>query len=151
MIVILATLSGCAGKTEQVGSSNPVPEAVENPAQNDSGTDINVSLGQNGENMPLPESFPKDVLPLTEDANIINVNDNGEGNSIGIIFKTDMSFEESITYYQNIMKDGTMMMENKKADSYIFMGSKDKYGISISISKYDGDKVSILLDVALMK
>lgn len=36
-------------------------EVTTSDIEQNSGTEINVSMGETGENMSLPESFPKDV------------------------------------------------------------------------------------------
>lgn len=171
MLVLMAiVLISCSGGDKQVsredGPSQPAAtEATENTAtentdadesaeedateeiEEDSGTEINVSLGVTGQNMSLPDSFPKEVFPLPEDANIINVNENADNKNIGIIFTTGKNFDEAVAYCQDIMKDGTITVEDKKDDSYILMGSKDKYSIMISVSKYNGENISILFNV----
>jgi hypothetical protein len=160
LVLMTAALISCSSGAKQVPAENAASqpaaaEAAESTPEVDtieelehaSGMEINVSMGEMGENMSLPESFPKDVLPLPEDANIVNVNDNADTKSVSIIFKTGKNFDEALAYCQDIMKDGTITVEDKKDDSYILMGSKDKYSIMITVSKYNGENISILFNV----
>ena len=159
LVLMAVVLISCSSGAKQVpGEKEPSqPAAVETaestPAAvtlddvvKDTGAEIDLSLGQIGENMSLPESFPKDVFPLPEDASVVNVNDN-DTKGIGIIFKTGKNFDEALAYCQDIMKDGTITVENKKEDSYFLMGSKEKYGVMITVSKYNGENISILFNV----
>jgi len=134
-------------KTESETFGNVDKKVADEELEEDDGPYIRVDLGEIGENLSLPDSFPKDVLPLPEDANIVNVNEGSDNKGIGIIFKTGKSFDEAITYCQDIMKDGTIFAEDKKDDSYFLMGNKDKYSIMISVSKYNGEEISILFSV----
>ncbi len=134
-------------KTAKVDGDKSAQDVIDEVKQN-SGMGINVSLGETGENLSLPESFPNDVFPLLDDASIVNVNDNKEAKAIGIVFETDKSYEEAVAFYQDIMKSGTITVEDKKDDTYILMGTKDKYGIMITISKYNGDDISVLINVS---
>lgn len=155
-VVIIA----CSNSPQQVSNENATaqpqsgeavkntpPEVTIKDLEQKSGMDINVSLGKTGENMSLPESFPNNTFPLPEDANIVNVNDNKDAKALGITFKTGKNFEEAVAFYQNVMKGGTITMEQKKDGTYLLMGDKDKYGVMVSVSKYNGDNVSVLLNV----
>ncbi|HYE83175.1 MAG TPA: hypothetical protein VEG39_13550 [Clostridia bacterium] len=79
------------------------------------------------------------------------MNDNKDAKAVGIIFKTGKNFDEAVAYCQDIMKSGTVTAEDKKDVSYLLMGSKDKYGILITVSKYNGENISILLNVSFLK
>lgn len=156
VVVLISCSSGAKQVPEEKAVSQPAAaEAAESTPEVDtieeleqaSGTEINVSMGKTGENMSLPESFPKEVFPLTEDANIINVNDNKDSKSLSIIFKTGKSFDEAVAFYKDIMKGGSITAETQNDVSYLLMGSKDKYSIMITVTKYDGENISILLGV----
>lgn len=99
----------------------------------------------------LPRSFPAKVFPLPEDANVITVNENADSKGVGIVFMTGMSFDEALAYCRDLMTNGTVTVEDKKDDSYLLMGSKEKYNIMITVSKYNGENISILLDVTPQK
>jgi len=156
-VMILASCSKGANKAskDESSSQQAESEAFENINENiekekieeDDEAGIKISIGETGENLSLPDDFPKDVIPLPEDANIINVNTSSDNKGIGVIFKTGKRFDEAVTYCRDIMKDGTILVEDKKDDSYFLMGSKDKYSIMMSISKYNGEEISILFSV----
>lgn len=149
---------GSAGKDKDGNSQDAEikssDSSVETPTEakeveEKSGTEINVSMGQADNNMSLPDGYPKDVIPLLEDANIVNVNDARDtiSKAIGIGYMTNKSLEDTITFYQEVMKDGTIDMENKTDDTFIIMGRKGDYVVTIS-GAITNDTVAIMLDVA---
>jgi len=105
---------------------------------------IRFNLGETGRNLSLPDNYPKEVLPLPEDANVVNVN--ADDRAIGVIFETGKSFEEAVEYCKDLMKDGSIIVEEKKEDSYLLIGTKDNYDITISVSKHFS--VSILFGIS---
>ena len=108
---------------------------------------INYGTAKPGQNLSLPDEFPVDVLPLLDDARINFVNTNDANQAIGITFLTDKSFDEAVEFYQKVMQDGKVTMESKQDNSYILIGSKGSYAVSISITYQTGEKVFVLLDV----
>lgn len=148
LALMTVVLISCSGGTKQVPEENAASQPVAaEAAESAPEVEINVSMGEMGENMSLPESFPKDVFPLPEDANIVNVNENKDAKAVSIVFKTGKSFDEAVAYCQDIMKGGSIGMEDKKDASYLLMGDKDKYGVMITVSKYNGENISILFNV----
>ncbi len=162
LIILLVGLvvAGCGSgsKAENVSSqdtgANSSDSSAEPPSEvkeieEKSDTEINVSMGQAGNNMSLPNGYPEDVIPLLEDANIVNVNDARDtiSKAIGIGYMTSKSLEEAVEFYQDVMKDGTINMENKTDDSFVIMGSKGDYAVTIGGSLTNGT-VTIILDVA---
>lgn len=159
LIILLVGLvvAGCGSgsKAENVSSqdtgtnsSTEIPSEVKE-IEEKSDTEINVSMGQAGNNMSLPNGYPEDVIPILEDANIVNVNDARDtiSKAIGIGYMTSKSLEEAVEFYQDVMKDGTINMENKTDDSFVIMGSKGDYAVTIGGSLTNGT-VTIILDVA---
>lgn len=156
VMILVSCSKGANQVSEEEGSSQQTEsEAFANVNENiekekieeDDEAGINISIGETGENLSLPDNFPKDVFPLPEDANIINVNTSSDNKGIGVIFKTGKSFDEAVAYCRDIMKDGTILTEDKKDDSYFLRGNKDIYSIVITISKSNGEEISILFNV----
>ena len=163
ILIILFTsfmVAGCGpgSKAENVSNQNTGTDSSDSSTEissgikeieEKSGTEINVSIGQMGNSMSLPEGYPKDVIPLLDDANIVNVNDAGDtvSKAIGIGYITKKSLEDAIMFYQDVMKDGAIDMENKADDNFMIFGSKDDYVVTI-VGALTNDTVTIMLDVA---
>jgi len=161
LLLMTVIVIGCSGNSKQdsggnevslptnTGTNKSTPADVgTNKAEEDDGAKVSVSVGDTGKNMKLPDNFPKDVVPLLDDADIVNINNSGGGTAIGIIFKTNKSYNEAVAFYQDVMKSGTVTVENKTEDAYLLIGNKDKYGITITINKYSEKDISVLINVS---
>lgn len=153
-IMMVSAFAGCGNKEKdnsknEQGSNNPVESSV-NDASKNSGSDIKVNMGTSGTNMSLPDGFPKDVVPLLDDANVINVIDNKESKTMGITYTTDKSFEDAAAFYQNVIKDAEDRSETKSDNGYMIYGKKNNIDITAVISKYEGDKISVFLNVSML-
>lgn len=159
LVILLVGLmiTGCgseSNKSRQDAITNSSDSSAEttsevNKIEEKSDTEINVSMGQMGSNLSLPDGYPKDVIPLLDDANIVNVNDARDtiSKAIGIGYTTKKSFEDAIEFYGDVMKDGSINMKNIADDNFIILGSKGDYVVTISGALTNGT-VTILLDVA---
>lgn len=150
-LIISLALTGCGGgskDTTKIGGNSPITSPVtEGKIELEGGGEINFGTGKGGENMELPADFPVDVVPLLEDAKINFVNTNDANNAIGITFLTDKHFDEAVSFYQEVMAAGEINMENKGDSSYLVMGAKGDYVVTISITKTPDNKSNVLLDV----
>lgn len=168
VVIILASffvLSGCANKDIQGNEGNNLPKSDTNNENNKedtsdedsetsigelsekSGMEVNVSLGKTGTSMSLPDSFPEDVFPLLDDANIVNVNENKDNKAIGIIFETDKSYEDTVDFYKEVVEEAKKDFEDENDTGYAAWGSKGDYSFTISINKPTHSKVGVLIDV----
>jgi hypothetical protein len=62
-------------------------------------------LGQMGTNLPMPDSFPSDDIPVLSDANIINVYENDDKTNVRIMFGTGKEYDEVLEFYQKNFLD----------------------------------------------
>jgi hypothetical protein len=148
--MMTSILVGCGnkeGSKNEDASSNSV-QSSSNDAEKNSGGDIKVNMGNSGVNLSLPDGFPKDVVPLLGDANVINVIDNKESKAMGITYTTDKSFEDAVAFYQEVIKDGVERSESASENGYLMFANKAGIDISVVISKYEGEKVSVFLNVS---
>lgn len=163
ILLVIIVLSSCGGKeTLEKDNNNYLNQdsnintnsedsddedqgvSIEN-LEEKSGTEVNVSLGKSGNNMSLPDEFPKDVLPLIDDANIINVNNTAT--NIGIIYETNKDYSDAVDFYKEAIKEMDVDFEGKSEDSYVAWGSIDDYSFTLSISIQNATKTIIMLDV----
>lgn len=151
-IIIMVMLSGCGGGSKQsnMDAANKELEKAEdeiNKIAEESGSNVTVNLGQMGSNLKLPDNFPRDVVPLLDDANISNVIDNKDNNAIGIIYTTAKKYDEVGSFYQEVLKDADNF-NNTQLDSGSMMGgTKDGYRISITAVAMEGKGSSVMIDV----
>ncbi|MGR6835183.1 hypothetical protein [Syntrophomonas erecta] len=110
-------------------------------------TNINVSLGKVGNQLSLLEAYPKDEIPLLDDANIINVNDTGTNKSISIVFKTDKSMDEAIAFYKDLFAKGTINMQAEVDNGYLIDATTNNYEAVVTFSLTNEKENSIMINV----
>lgn len=149
-LMMTSIFVGCGNKDKsknEEASSNSV-QSSSNDAEKNSGGDIKVNMGNSGVNLSLPDGFPKEVVPLLGDANVINVIDNKESKAMGITYTTEKSFEDVVAFYQEVIKDGVERSESASENGYLMFAKKAGIDISVVVSKYEGEKVSVFLNVS---
>lgn len=115
-----------------------------------SSADINLDIsqfGQIGTNLTLPDSFPEHVLPLVDDANIINVNENKENFIVSIIYTTTKRYDEVGKFYEEVFKDVENLNQYQLDNGISMNGTKDDYRINITAVAVDDKTSSVMLDV----
>ncbi len=142
VLMMSVAIGGCGG-----GKDNDIGPATGGSIDLGDGKKINYGTAQPGKNLSLPDEFPVDILPLMDDARIDFINTNDANQAIGITYQTDKSFDEVIAFYQEVMQDGKVSMQSSQDDSYIIIGSKGSYAVTISITNQNGKQVFVLLDV----
>lgn len=106
-------------------------------------------MGQFGDNLKLPDSFPKNVVPILGDANIINVNENRDSKAIGITYTTEKPLNVATDFYLEAMKNANGYEVTTDETFSIISGEKENYYITVIVGKYEGDNVSVMLDIGM--
>lgn len=145
-LIMSLVLIGCGGGEDQATKDTGSP-ATEGTVKLEDGSKVNYGTAKPGTSLSLPDAFPKDIVPLLDDAEINFVNTNDANKAIGVTFSTDKSLDEAIAFYQKVMADGKVNVENKGEGTYFIVGSKDSYAVTISMTYKPGEKMNVLLDV----
>lgn len=154
IIILLALfcIIGCGNSEENVMLDSSVQsedkadkESAEIASKNQ--TNINVSLGKVGNQLSLPEAYPKDEILLLDDANIINVNDTGTNKSISIVFKTGKSMDEAIGFYKDLFAKGTINMQAEVDNGYLIDATTSNYEAVVIFSLTNEKENSIMINV----
>jgi hypothetical protein len=66
---------------------------------------------------------------------------------MGVTYMTGKKMEDAVKFYRNALKDGEDYSETEVNDGMMIYAMKEGYGITAVIVEYDGDKVSIMLNV----
>jgi hypothetical protein len=159
-MLIMSGLAGCGGKDKDSDDTGKATSSEKEKDDEDEDKDnkdddgsggIKIDLGKSGTNLKLPKDFPKDVVPLIKDANIVNVIDNKNAMAMGVTYVTEKDLEYAVEFYQDVLKDGQNYSVTEVSGGTILYALKEGYGVSATIVEYDGDKVSIMLNVAFNK
>lgn len=157
-LIIALILGGCGGGKKESAAEDfnkelkETEKEIEKNISDEIGSDVDIDfdmgdIGQIGMNLPLPDSFPKHVVPLVDDANIINVNDNKEDSAVGIIYTTAKKYDELGKFYQEVFKDVEDLNQTQLDNGIIMSGNKDGYRIAITAVAVDDKSSSVMIDV----
>lgn len=140
MLVFSLILVGCSGGAKQdneevdvdvkSGGDEIVMESDE--AEVTVTTDMNKSVD-------LPDGYPEDILPIYDDL-FVSAAVKHEDGSFMVVGMSEDKMEDIVEFYEDIVKDGTVMMKNIAEDNYTNMGELDGVTYSVIIAPLeDGD------------
>lgn len=135
LLIISIAITGCGGNDKNTVKTDG-STATKDTAMQEKESPENGKTG-----MDLPEDFPKDIIPVLDDARIDHIIRNDVNKAININYNTDKSKEEAIEFYKEVMKDGKSTQEMDSDDSYIIFGVKGNYAVSITILAPQGDTI----------
>ncbi|MGI6728192.1 MAG: hypothetical protein ACOX4P_06565 [Anaerovoracaceae bacterium] len=135
LLIISIAITGCGGNDKNTVKTDG------STATKDTAMQEKESLENGKTGMDLPEDFPKDIIPVLDDARIDHIIRNDVNKAININYNTDKSKEEAIEFYKEVMKDGKSTQEMDSDDSYIIFGVKGNYAVSITILAPQGDTI----------
>lgn len=135
LLIISIAITGCGGNDKNTVKTDG------STATKDTAMQEKESLENGKTGMDLPEDFPKDIIPVLDDARIDHIIRNDVNKAININYNTDKSKEEAIEFYKEVMKDGKSTQEMDSDDSYIIFGIKGNYTVSITILAPQGDTI----------
>lgn len=148
-LIIALILGGCGGGKK--GSElKEAEKEIEEKIAEEMGYDIDFDLdelGQFGANLPLPDSFPKHVVPLVDDANVVNVNEHEENFAVSIIYMTKMRYDEIIRFYEEVFKDVEGIYKMQFDGGISIELGKDDYGITIQAYEVDDNNSNVKINV----
>ncbi|SCY76672.1 hypothetical protein [Alkaliphilus peptidifermentans] len=166
ILLIMAFVPGCGKNADKVEEAVDQVESIEDKEQeensvssiedsekqisNISGGEMTGSLGSIGVGLSLPDSYPHNILPIIDGANIINVKENSSNNSLGIMFICNKSVDEVYEFYKELMQDARNFSDEKDNNNYILTGTKDKYKIMAIIMETDDSdlKCNVMFNIA---
>jgi len=92
-------------------------------------------MGDVGNNLPLPDNYPKEILPLTGDANIISVMQHTPNNSLDVIYTSDDDLDSLLELNKAALSDAKDLMVLETDSGYLLMASLEGVSYSIMIGE----------------
>lgn len=148
-LITMLSLVGCGdGEKEPVKTGDNVSvnkTDMKEKDKSDKGNEIkdNVEISEKG--MKIPEEFPSDIVPILGDGKVTYVIKNSENNAINVTYTTGNSIEDAATFYKEVLKDSSDIQEISSEDSYILVGSKEGYVVTITIVA-PNDETTVQID-----
>jgi len=109
------------------------------------GTNGNVSAGQN---VALPEGYPKELVPLDKEDNI-TYSAHTNANDFVVMYSTKESKESVKKFYDKVLEKAENKSNMDLGTSYMLAGTLDKYQVSLSIISNSSDTNEINVMITL--
>lgn len=123
VVLIIGTLAACGGdKTETIESEDGETEVTYTEDMKDS--------------VDIPDEYPEDILPVYKGSFISAASKNSNGEYVIIAFSKDDSSEVK-NYYEDILKDTDVIMEQTSEGQYMKMGTKEGITYTVTIATFD--------------
>lgn len=103
----------------------------------DSGADSGAlkAIETAGDNKTLPDSYPKDILPLAVDAEIIDVRENPARKSLEVMYVSDNDIGTLRDFYEAALRNAKNLSTDQTEDGYMISASMDGVDYTIMLSK----------------
>lgn len=124
MLIMMLLFVGCGDKSPSIGK--------ENGKVANTGTSLGTTKAIE---LILPDSYPKDVLPLAADAEIIDVRENPASNGLEVIYVSDNDVDTLHDFHERALKDAQNLRTYEIADGYRISATMDGVGYEIWFSK----------------
>ena len=99
-------------------------------------SEINTSSGATKEDeLVLPVSYPKEILPLAVDAEILDVRENVQNKGIEVSYVSDNDIKTLRDFYEGALKDAKDLNTIETSGNYMISANIDGVGYTVMISK----------------
>lgn len=124
MFVLILVLAGCGAKGPTANEANG-GAASRAPKQSETVAD----------SKKLPASYPKEILPLAADAEILDVRENPVNKGLEVSYVSSNDIDTLCDYYEGALKDAKNLSTTKMPDGYMITAKLDGVSYSIMLSK----------------
>ena len=122
--ILILALASC-GVKEPAGSQSNGESASSELSSKQTADDSNV----------LPDSYPKEILPLARDAVILDVRENPANKGLEVSYVSDNDIGTLCDFYEGLLKDASNLNTVETQDGYMITAKMDGVGYSIMLSK----------------
>lgn len=135
LMTLLLALAGCGLKEPATNEGNGGTASAEPNQSNITG---DAQMPQNetpSDSKTLPASYPKEILPLAADAEILEVRENPANKGLEVSYVSDNDIDTLCDYYEGALKDAKDLSTAATADGYMISASMGGVGYTIMLSK----------------
>lgn len=131
--VLILALAAC-------GAAEPAPEEANGEAapaisEQSQTNDDSQSPQTSSDSTTLPANYPKDVLPLAVDAEIIDVRENPASKGLEVMYVSDNDVGTLCDFYEGALKDAPDLNTLETANGYMISANMDGVGYNIMLSE----------------
>lgn len=131
--VLILTLAGCG--TKEPAANEEKVETTSETNQRQTTDDPQKPNETASGSKTLPSSYPKEVLPLAADAEILDVRENPANNGLEVSYVSDNNIGTLCDFYEGALKDAKDFNTDETPDGYWITAKMDGIGYTIMLSK----------------
>ncbi|MEA4898153.1 hypothetical protein ACH6CV_03005 [Bacillota bacterium Meth-B3] len=135
MIASVLALTGCGGKkpaANEAGGGSVAEPAKQSEVIGESSTR---QITPPANSKTLPDSYPKDILPLAADAEILDVRENPSNKGLEVSYVSSNNIDTLCDFYEGALKDAGNLSTMETQDGYMITAKLNDVGYSIMLSK----------------
>ena len=134
MSVLILALAGCGAKGPAADEANGGTTSVE-PKQSQTTGDPQKPNKTVSGSKTLPASYPKEILPLAADAEILDVRENPASKGLEVMYVSDNDIDTLCDFYEGALKDAKDLSTTETQDGYTITAKIDGVGYNIMFFK----------------
>lgn len=134
MSVFILALAGCGSKKPATNEANGGTASAE-PKQSQTAGDPQKPNEIASGSKTLPISYPKEILPLAADAEIIDVRENPANKGLEVMYVSDNNIDTLCDFYEGALKDAKDLNTDETPDGYWITAKIDGVDYTIMLDK----------------
>ena len=134
MSVLILSIAGCGAKEPAENEANDGTKSAESKQSQTTDSTQKPKETASG-SKTLPGSYPKEILPLAADAEIIDVRENPANNGLEVSYVSDNNIETLCDFYEGALKDAKDLNTDETPDGYWITAKMDGIDYTIMLSK----------------
>ncbi len=134
VFMLVLSLAGC-GANEPVTNEANGGTTLAQPKQSQTTGNLQKPNEAASGSKTLPASYPKEVLPLAADAEIIDVRENPASKGLEVIYVSDNDIDTLCDFYEGALKDAKDLSTTETQDGYMITAKMNGVGYTIMLSK----------------
>ncbi len=141
---------GCGKKNNETQGETSDDVKVSDVSTNLNETEIELSDGSSisyGENVSIPEDYPKDEFPIYKNAKIISAMKQNGGFALVFMSKDEVS--KIVDYYKKALDDAKILSEVQDGTAFVKMGEIEGYSFMLMIDEDDTDGFKSVVTISL--
>lgn len=135
MSVLILAFAGCGSEEPAANEANGGTVSAESKQSQAASDPQKPQIETAAGSKILPTSYPKEILPLAADAELIDVRENPSSKGLEVSYVSDNDIDTLCDYYEGALKDAKDLSTNETSDGYMISANMDGVGYTIMLSK----------------
>ncbi len=135
VFMLVLSLAGCGAKEPAANEANGGTTSAEPKQSQTTGDPQKPQNETDAGSKTLPASYPKEILPLAADAEILDVRENPANNGLEVSYVSSNEIDTLCDFYEGALKDAEGLSTAETQDGYMITAKMDGVGYTIMLSK----------------